>query len=473
MKNLSRFTCCSFRVLDQVSIRNANPPQSQLVAVLLFVESDLHFKSGRRRICFPRMLNFLMNSLFFRKRTVDEFVTTKFDSPIQMKPKTNPFEILDTSLHTASTVSGQQLAATSSLTQAASSSHSMLTLATTSSPTKLANSYTKQPLTGSTLQHLSPSTGSAAVAPLQQPTTLLNGQLLSPSEKQASKLPSNHHHHHHHHHLSTNSPFSAGSTLSNGPSSSLYGHKVHPQPTPVINTHDRPLSPAAAIASGAIKGPPSTPPNITIGTTTDPSCDSYGVCYQVSLRCTDSRILVQVRTSQPFHGRIYALGRSETCNNKIHNAQHFSLEMSLTGQDCNTQSVQGVYSNTVVLQHHNVVLTKADKVRKLFQNCCTCSSDSSTGKKKMTTTDLTQSWGVITLPSVILPFDLDSSLTVVVILSVNLIYRKTLFLLLPNDRSSRSSPVHFDSAVKRTSVSNDSHLAGRGTKIHFGPKNAN
>lgn len=102
--------------------------------------------------------------------------------------------------------------------------------------------------------------------------------------------------------------------------------------------------------------------NITIGTTTDPSCDAYGVCYQVSLRCTDSRIYVQVRTSQPFHGRIYALGRSETCNNKIQNSQHFSLEMPLTGMGCNTQNVQGVYSNTVVLQHHNVVLTKADKV---------------------------------------------------------------------------------------------------------------
>lgn len=38
--------------------------------------------------------------------------------------------------------------------------------------------------------------------------------------------------------------------------------------------------------------------------------------------------------------------------------------MPLSGQqqDCNTQNVQGVYSNTVVLQHHNVVLTKADKV---------------------------------------------------------------------------------------------------------------
>ena len=78
--------------------------------------------------------------------------------------------------------------------------------------------------------------------------------------------------------------------------------------------------------------------NITIGTTTPSSCDTYGVCYQVSLRCTDTRITVNVRTSQPFHGRIYALGRSETCNEKINNLQYFSLEMPLSGeQQCNTQ----------------------------------------------------------------------------------------------------------------------------------------
>ncbi|CAG2104687.1 unnamed protein product, partial [Medioppia subpectinata] len=94
----------------------------------------------------------------------------------------------------------------------------------------------------------------------------------------------------------------------------------------------------------------------------EPSCDSYGVCYEVSLKCTDTRIVVNVRTSRPFHGRIYALGRSETCNSHIRNSQQFQLDMSLGGQDCNTQSLAGVYTNTVVLQHHNVVLTKADKV---------------------------------------------------------------------------------------------------------------
>ncbi|XP_022242070.1 uncharacterized protein LOC106459815 [Limulus polyphemus] len=94
----------------------------------------------------------------------------------------------------------------------------------------------------------------------------------------------------------------------------------------------------------------------------DPACDAYGFCYDVTLQCTDRNIIVFINTNQPFHGRIYALGRSETCNSNILNGQKFRLDVSLTGQDCNTQSLSGVYTNTIVLQHHGVVMTKADKV---------------------------------------------------------------------------------------------------------------
>lgn len=71
----------------------------------------------------------------------------------------------------------------------------------------------------------------------------------------------------------------------------------------------------------------------------EPSCDSYGVCYEVALKCTDTKIVVNVQTSRPFHGRIYALGRSETCNLNVRNNQQFTLDISLGGQDCNTQSM--------------------------------------------------------------------------------------------------------------------------------------
>lgn len=100
-------------------------------------------------------------------------------------------------------------------------------------------------------------------------------------------------------------------------------------------------------------------------TRTDVNCDKTGTCYDVSVHCKDTRIAVQIRTNKPFNGRIYALGRSETCNIDVTNSDLFRLDLTMSGQDCNTQSVTGVYSNTVVLQHHSVVMTKADKIYKV------------------------------------------------------------------------------------------------------------
>lgn len=105
--------------------------------------------------------------------------------------------------------------------------------------------------------------------------------------------------------------------------------------------------------------------NGTSSTRTDVNCDKTGTCYDVSVHCKDTRIAVQVRTNKPFNGRIYALGRSETCNIDVTNSDLFRLDLTMSGQDCNTQSVTGVYSNTVVLQHHSVVMTKADKIYKV------------------------------------------------------------------------------------------------------------
>ncbi|KAE8751362.1 hypothetical protein FOCC_FOCC001933 [Frankliniella occidentalis] len=106
-------------------------------------------------------------------------------------------------------------------------------------------------------------------------------------------------------------------------------------------------------------------PNVNNLTRADVNCDKTGTCYDVSVNCKDTRIAVQVRTNKPFNGRIYALGRSETCNIDVINSDLFRLDLTMTGQDCNTQSVTGVYSNTVVLQHHSVVMTKADKIYKV------------------------------------------------------------------------------------------------------------
>ncbi|XP_022255878.1 uncharacterized protein LOC106471553 [Limulus polyphemus] len=94
----------------------------------------------------------------------------------------------------------------------------------------------------------------------------------------------------------------------------------------------------------------------------DLSCDDHGFCYDVSLECKDTKMIVFVRTNKPFRGRIYALGRSRTCQANVYNDNQFELDVSLKGQECNTQSSGGVFTNTMVLQHHSLVMTKSDKV---------------------------------------------------------------------------------------------------------------
>ena len=128
--------------------------------------------------------------------------------------------------------------------------------------------------------------------------------------------------------------------------------------------------------------------------------------WLVSVHCKDTRIAVEVKTTEPFNGRLYSLGRSETCNVAIVDSTKFRLDLTMAGQDCNTQSVvsfsqlyallqtfvflhipissspieyyytmlkqspldmfqNGVYTNTVVIQHHSVVMTKTDKIYKI------------------------------------------------------------------------------------------------------------
>ncbi|XP_071452108.1 uncharacterized protein tyn [Hetaerina americana] len=125
------------------------------------------------------------------------------------------------------------------------------------------------------------------------------------------------------------------------------------------------------------KGPAKTPETLPVViekeedanlnnlTRNDVNCDNTGTCYDVAVHCKDTRIAVQVRTNKPFNGRIYALGRSETCNVDVKSSDMFRLDLTMSGQDCNTRSVTGVYSNTVVLQHHSMVMTKADKIYKI------------------------------------------------------------------------------------------------------------
>ena len=93
---------------------------------------------------------------------------------------------------------------------------------------------------------------------------------------------------------------------------------------------------------GGLPGGPDDADNVVdTGDSDDVNCDYLGTCYDgrinfgnitnifndvftvVSVHCKDTRIVVNVGTNKPFSGRIYALGRSETCNVDVINSDTF------------------------------------------------------------------------------------------------------------------------------------------------------
>ena len=70
----------------------------------------------------------------------------------------------------------------------------------------------------------------------------------------------------------------------------------------------------------------------------------------MTVHCKDTRIVVNVGTNRPFSGRIYALGRSETCNVDVISSDSFRLDLTMAGQDCNTQSVV-----SIILMHRSKI----------------------------------------------------------------------------------------------------------------------
>ncbi|XP_014665198.1 PREDICTED: uncharacterized protein LOC106807395 [Priapulus caudatus] len=91
-----------------------------------------------------------------------------------------------------------------------------------------------------------------------------------------------------------------------------------------------------------------------------PECNT--VQKPVFTNCRDGAIVFGQVADQPFTGKLYAKGRSKTCFKQIENELRFEMEIPLNSPECNTvQKDVGVFVNTVVVQHHPMLVTKQDK----------------------------------------------------------------------------------------------------------------
>lgn len=86
-------------------------------------------------------------------------------------------------------------------------------------------------------------------------------------------------------------------------------------------------------------------------------------CYNVTVACKSREMVARVRTNKVFNGKIYAKNAPLTCVNDINNSMDFELGMAFMGDACSisrSAAHTGVFSNEIVLQHNDMIVTNAD-----------------------------------------------------------------------------------------------------------------
>lgn len=84
-------------------------------------------------------------------------------------------------------------------------------------------------------------------------------------------------------------------------------------------------------------------------------------CYNVTIDCRSGDMVAKIRTSKIFNGKIYAKGSPNSCVNDVTASLDFELRMAYNDIECNVRKDgQGRYSNDIILQHHDRIITSAD-----------------------------------------------------------------------------------------------------------------
>ena len=72
-------------------------------------------------------------------------------------------------------------------------------------------------------------------------------------------------------------------------------------------------------------------------------------------------MVATVRTNKIFNGKIYAKDNPNSCVVDVENAIEFDIKMGYNDIECNVKrKSQGVYSNEVIIQHHDSIVTALD-----------------------------------------------------------------------------------------------------------------
>lgn len=84
-------------------------------------------------------------------------------------------------------------------------------------------------------------------------------------------------------------------------------------------------------------------------------------CYNVTIDCRAADMIATVRTNKIFNGKIYAKDNPNSCVVDVENSIEFDIKMGYNDIECNVKrKSQGVYTNEVIIQHHDSIVTALD-----------------------------------------------------------------------------------------------------------------
>jgi len=84
-------------------------------------------------------------------------------------------------------------------------------------------------------------------------------------------------------------------------------------------------------------------------------------CYNVSIDCHSADMVATIVTSTRFDGKIYAKGSPLTCVEDVEDSLNFNITFGYNDIECGVEREgPGIYSNEVVIQHHDSIVTSSD-----------------------------------------------------------------------------------------------------------------
>ncbi|KPM06312.1 Zona pellucida-like and PAN domain containing protein [Sarcoptes scabiei] len=84
-------------------------------------------------------------------------------------------------------------------------------------------------------------------------------------------------------------------------------------------------------------------------------------CYDVNIKCESRAMTAKVRSSKIFDGKIYAKHKPYHCMSDINESLEFEIQMAYNDLECDVKQIsRGQYSNDIVIQHHDMIVTTQD-----------------------------------------------------------------------------------------------------------------